>query len=280
MVGLPTGFVCFSAAMSRRVQSQVAATGSTRRPAFPVFLGASRARVLAVLDARTRGLPVSPEAAATAFVHDRVLGRFPPSRVLEALRKTGQPEDHQERKVIVAALRAASRATSEAGLWLAALDDELTGGREYPGFWMSEEDEKQVRFEKWPDGVVYVTVRKASASAVAARVERLISAFLAIPPEQEPWNLMLNHGAGFARSALKVEHMRREGIMSHTANSDWRIAIQSLVEQGAGGFLTPLLVAQRDGPPENVNRELKRLRGFCKRNGLPMLVGKARLQGK
>jgi hypothetical protein len=223
---------------------------------------------------------VSPEAADTAFVHDPVLGRFPANRVLEALRKTGQPEDHRERKARVAAKQPAGGATSEADLWLAALDHELTSGREYDGWWMSDEYERRLRFEPSPDGVVYVTERKPLASQVLPRVDRLVTSYQAIPPKEEPWSLILDHGAGFERSALKVEHMRREGIAADRANADWRLARQKLVERGECGILTPLLVALRDGPPENADRELARLRRFCRRNGLPPLARKARLQGK
>jgi hypothetical protein len=236
--------------------------------------------VLALLDACAQGLDVSPEALVTAFEHDPVLAGFSPDRVVQAFRRTGQADERRERKVVVAGLRRAGWATSEASLWLAAMDDELTGGCEYTGWWMSEEYEKQFRFELWRDGVVDVTLREPLASPVSSRVGRLMSAYRAIPPEQEPWNLILDHGAGLARSALKLEHERREGIGPHTADADWRLARQKLVERGECGILTPLLVALRDGPQENVDRELTRLRRFCKRNGLPPMAGKARLQGK
>lgn len=257
---------------------QVSEIGSAERAASPS--PARRHRVLAVLDAYARELAVSPEGVTTAFVHDPVLGRFPPGRVLEALRRTGQPAEHLERRVVVAALQRVGWMVREASLWLAALDDELTGGPDYPGWWMSEEYEEQFQFELWPDGVVYVSRKKELPSPVLARVGRLMSAFRAIPPDQEPWNLILDHGSGFARSALKVEHGQREGITAHTANADWRLAKRRLVEQGECGSLTPLLVALRDGPPENVDREVKRLRRFCKRSGLLMMVKKPTLQGK
>jgi len=267
--------------MTDDVQVQAPRTGSRSASVpFPVYSSGSRHAVLAVLDARARGLAVSAEAAEKAFVHDPVLGRFPPDQVLRALRLMGQPQDHDDRRAVIAVLQAAGWRVSEASLRLAALDDELIGGRDPAGWWMSEEYEKQFRFEKWADGIVYVTRRERLPSAVPGRVHRLITAYRAIPPDQEPWNLVLNHGAGFERSALKVEHMRREEIAADRANADWRLARQKLVERGECGILTPLLVALRDGPPENADRELARLHRFCKRNGLPPLARKARLQGK
>ena len=267
--------------MTRDVWDQISATGSRSESASPVCSSGTRHAVLALLDVRARGLDVSPEAAEKAFVHDPVLGRFRPNRVVAALRKTGQPQECDDRKVMVAALQSAGRTVSEASLWLAALDDELTDGPGLAGWWASEEYEKQFRFELlWPDGVVDVTLREQLPSPVPGRVERLIAGFRAIPAEQEPWNLILDHGAGFARSALKLEHMRREGITAERANDDWRRARKRLVERGECGILTPLLVALRDGPQENVDRELRRLRRFCERYGLPSLARKARLQGK
>jgi len=131
---LPEGFVSCSTAMARDVQVQVSATSRSESAAFPVYSSGTRHAVLAMLDARARGLDVSPDAVTTAFMHDPVLEHFRPNRVVAALRKTGQPQECDDRRVMVAALQSAGRTVSEASLWLAALDDELTDGpdRESP----------------------------------------------------------------------------------------------------------------------------------------------------
>src|SRR4029453_12384728 len=74
------------------------------------------------------------------------------------------------------------------------------------------------------DWIVDMTGEGRLPSPVPGRVHGLITAYRAIPPDQEPWNLVLNHGAGFERSALKVEHMRREEIAAdgRTLTGGWQ----------------------------------------------------------
>jgi hypothetical protein len=239
----------------------------------------ARALLLGVLDAISRGA-VDPASRPVAVVvaHDPVLGLHDPHLVLQAIRRTMGPRDLQERALVAAVLQRNGHESSDATLWLAELREEVIRPLPAQGLWEPDEYGYQVRFELSGDWAVIPSVMRFETSPVEARIRRLIALFKEIPETEEPWELMLNHGAGRQRPDFLRKHERREGISRHEADSDRRRATRRLIASGHDGTQTPLLVALRDGGDSAY--EAKRLRRFRKRHGLPLPCVTTVLQGK
>jgi hypothetical protein len=99
----------------------------------------------------------------------------------------------------------------------------------------------------------------------AERLADLRARYLAIPSEQEPWELLLAYGAD---RELVAEHRERCGLTEHEARDDWRDVRRELVGSGGVGYLTPLVQAQLSRDEARVRHERKRLKRMVERLNL------------
>ena len=235
--------------------------------------------LLAALDAVARKqLDPTSSTVAVGVARHPVLGRLDQQQVLTVIQDTAGDLDVEERELIASTLEGAGHERTASELWLAQIVDVLTGPGPDIGLWVDERDEPDLRFERTAEGKRFPTVLRSEKSPMVARQRRLMALFEARPAEEEPWNWVLDHGAGHEQPAFLDEHGRREGINRHQVDADAREVKRWLAASGRDGSLTPLLVAIRDGG--DWRREAKRVKGLRKRQGLPPRFRKAVLQGK
>lgn len=240
--GAPTDGQVIAAAVERATQTRQLDDLFTKIRATELEVSGRdpQRALLAMLGAAERdGLIVASKSFAGALAcHPFFRDRAVTARRYFVL--SDEPDDHTERKRIANAFRKFGFTAED--VWIAA-----------------------VRFRLGDFGelaVLPVENLRPDVEAARARAADLASAFQRIPPDQEPWELILSDGQGTSRSQLLRDHEAKHGVSTAVANKDWRAAKAWLVASGRGRHLTPLALAITAGDRVAAARERKRLEAF------------------